>query len=147
VLFRLIKDLFQLTNQTGKKEKSMKIKILVCGLILACSWMTSAGAASLGDTITDVVKTLSGLQPKVQIGGDAVAEADINGVGGIVNVGVGVGGAIDAKQKVASIVSGSISGNATAKATINGVGGIVNVGVAVGSINVTDQAVGTIGAS
>ncbi|WP_022667441.1 hypothetical protein [Desulfospira joergensenii] len=128
----------------------MRIKKLVCALVLTCSVVTTANAGNgrdLGDTIVDVAKVLMKTHEPPVVGGNATAKATINGVGGIVNVGVSVGGALECKQTVAGILSGNISGNAKAEVTINGVGGVVNVGVAVGSANVTCQSVGTIGGS
>ena len=137
-------------NKTMNGEVGMKMKMLLCGLILTVGVAVNANAGNgrdLGDTIVDTAKVLMKTKEAPTIGGNATAKATINGVGGIVNVGVGVGGAVEAKQTVAAILSGNISGNADAEVTINGVGGVVNVGVAVGSANVTCQSVGTVGGS
>lgn len=126
----------------------MRIKMLVCALVLTVSVVTNAKAdvvGELGDAVVGVAKALMKTHEPPVVGGNATAKATINGVGGIVNVGVGVGGVLECKQTVAGILSGNISGNAKAEVTINGVGGVVNVGVAVGSANVTCQSVGTIG--
>ena len=126
----------------------MKIQILACVLIITLVGATSLNAENgrnFGDTIVDTANVLMKAHEAPVIGGNATAKATINGVGGVVNVGVSVGGAIECKQTVAGILSGHIDGNADAEVKINGVGGVVNVGVAVASANMTCQSVGTIG--
>jgi hypothetical protein len=126
----------------------MRTKLILCTLILVLAAATNVSAGNgrdAGDTIVDVVKALAGRSKAPKIGGNATVKATIRGVGGIVNVGVGIGGGIDAKQSVASIITGDIKGNADVEVTIAGVGAIVNVGVAVGGATVTCQTVGTIG--
>jgi hypothetical protein len=147
----------------------MKIKMILCVLMLTFSIATNvsamdknltdaigkvgvaaanaagAGMKGLGDAAGAIASSMSGaFQKGPKIGGDAIVKATINGVGGIINVGVNVAGLIDAKQTVATILSGNM-GSADDEVSINGVGGIVNVGVAVGGANYTCQSVGTIG--
>ncbi|PJC86453.1 hypothetical protein CSW98_09585 [Vibrio sp. HA2012] len=146
----------------------MKIKGLVCTLVLVLAATTnnanagdkadtaaalvkglgqgvSGAIQAVGSTMTGIAKTLRNTHGSPTIGGNATVKASINGIGGIVNVGVNVAGAVDAKQSVAGILSGNVKNNAKVDVSINGVGGIVNVGVAVAGANATCQSVGTIG--
>jgi len=126
----------------------MHRKFVILMVLLSLSLGSSVMAMDAASMISDAVKAVTGLgNPKLAVGGSADAEATINGVGGLVNVGVdaaGGGGII--KQKLASIYSGNIGQDATAKVTIDGAGGVVNVGVgAAGGVVNSEQIVGTIG--
>jgi hypothetical protein len=79
------------------------------------------------------------------IGGAATITATI-GEAGVINVGGGAGGAtVNAKQAVASVLSGTVQGALTLAVDV-GQAGVINVGGGVGGATVNAcQSVGTIG--
>jgi hypothetical protein len=125
----------------------MKKCIAVSVLLATWSFSYNANAMDVTEMIAQSVKAVAGMKSKLTVGGDATTDVSIQGVGGVVNVGVDAGGSGGIiKQAVAGIYTGSIGGSAKTNVSIQGAGGVVNVGVgAAGGIIDSEQTIGTIG--